>query len=33
MVIGMFLAHLVGDYILQWDGLARWKSREALRWH
>jgi hypothetical protein len=24
----MFLAHLVGDYILQWDALARWKSRE-----
>ena len=28
MVIVMFLAHLVGDYILQWDALARWKSRE-----
>lgn len=28
MVIAMFLAHLVGDYILQWDGLAQWKSRE-----
>ena len=28
MVIGMFLAHLVGDYILQWDTLARWKSKE-----
>jgi hypothetical protein len=28
MVIGMFLAHLVGDYILQWDALARWKSKE-----
>ncbi len=28
MVIAMFLAHLVGDYVLQWDGLARWKSRE-----
>jgi hypothetical protein len=27
MVIAMFLAHLVGDYVLQWDGLARWKSR------
>jgi hypothetical protein len=24
----MFLAHLVGDYILQWDGLAMWKARE-----
>jgi hypothetical protein len=23
----MFLAHLVGDYILQWDSLATWKSR------
>jgi hypothetical protein len=23
----MYLAHLVGDYILQWDSLARWKSR------
>src|SRR5438094_197326 len=29
MVIGMFLAHLVGDYVLQWDSLARWKSREV----
>ncbi len=28
MVIAMFLAHLVGDYILQWDTLAYWKSRE-----
>jgi len=28
MVIAMYLAHLVGDYILQWDSLARWKSRE-----
>lgn len=24
----MFLAHLVGDYVLQWDALAQWKSRE-----
>lgn len=24
----MFLAHLVGDYVLQWDALAAWKSRE-----
>jgi len=24
----MFLAHLVGDYILQWDSLAQWKARE-----
>ena len=29
MVIAMFLAHLVGDYVLQWDSLARWKSREV----
>ena len=28
MVMAMFLAHLVGDYVLQWDELARWKSRE-----
>ena len=28
MIISMFLAHLVGDYILQWDELALWKSRE-----
>ena len=28
MVIAMFLAHLVGDYILQWDSLAQWKARE-----
>jgi len=28
MVIAMYLAHLVGDYVLQWDALARWKSRE-----
>jgi hypothetical protein len=28
MVTAMFLAHLVGDYVLQWDGLACWKSRE-----
>jgi len=28
MVMAMFLAHLVGDYILQWDALAAWKSRE-----
>lgn len=23
----MFLAHLVGDFVLQWDALALWKSR------
>ena len=28
MIIVMFLAHLVGDYILQWNSLAAWKSRE-----
>jgi len=28
MAIALFLSHLVGDYWLQWDGLARWKSRE-----
>ncbi len=28
MVIAMFLSHLIGDYVLQWDSLARWKSRE-----
>ncbi len=27
MIISMFLAHLVGDYILQWNSLAAWKSR------
>ncbi|MFT5193342.1 MAG: hypothetical protein ACI9EW_000824 [Cellvibrionaceae bacterium] len=27
MIISMLLAHLVGDYILQWDSLAMWKSR------
>jgi hypothetical protein len=27
MVIAMLLAHLVGDYILQWDSLAAWKGR------
>lgn len=26
MVLAMLLAHLVGDYILQWDNLSRWKS-------
>lgn len=28
MIGAMLLAHLVGDYILQWDRLALWKSRE-----
>ncbi len=27
MIIAMLLAHLVGDYVLQWDKLAAWKSR------
>ncbi len=27
MVLAMLLAHLVGDYVLQWDQLAYWKSR------
>src|SRR5512139_1795950 len=26
MIISMLLAHLVGDYVLQWDALARWKG-------
>jgi hypothetical protein len=29
MVTAMLLAHLVGDYLLQWDRLAFWKSREV----
>ena len=28
MIVTTLLAHLVGDYILQWDSLARWKGRE-----
>lgn len=27
MLLAMLLAHLVGDYILQWDKLSRWKSQ------
>ena len=27
MLQSMFLAHLLGDYVLQTDGLVRWKSR------
>ncbi|HLB49282.1 MAG TPA: DUF3307 domain-containing protein [Anaerolineales bacterium] len=27
MFIAMLLAHLVGDYVLQWDSLAVWKSK------
>ncbi len=29
MIIAMLLAHLVGDYILQWETLAQRKSREV----
>src|SRR5262245_7715345 len=29
MVLAMFLAHLIGDFVLQWDRLAPWKSREV----
>jgi len=29
MVLALLLAHLVGDYILQWDGLSRWKSEKV----
>jgi hypothetical protein len=29
MVQAMFLAHLLGDYVLQTDALARWKSRSV----
>lgn len=28
MIMAMILAHLVGDYILQWNSLAVWKARE-----
>ena len=28
MILAMLLAHLVGDYILQWDNLSRWKSEK-----
>jgi hypothetical protein len=27
MIIALLLAHLVGDYVLQWDALAAWKGR------
>jgi hypothetical protein len=27
MILSMFWAHLVGDYVLQWDKLAMWKSQ------
>lgn len=27
MITSMLLAHLVGDYVLQWDSLAMWKAK------
>ena len=27
MTLSMLLAHLIGDYVLQWDKLAQWKAR------
>ena len=27
MVYALLLAHLLGDYVFQWDTLARWKTR------
>ena len=27
MIAAMLLAHIVADYVLQWDGLVRWKSK------
>lgn len=29
MIIAMLLAHLMGDYVLQWDALANWKGRSV----
>ena len=29
MIIAMLLAHLVGDFVLQWDALAAWKGRSV----
>ena len=29
MILSVFLSHLVGDYILQWDKLAYWKSQKV----
>lgn len=29
MILALLLAHLVGDYILQWDSLSRWKSEKV----
>jgi hypothetical protein len=28
MIVAMFMAHLPGDFVLQWARLAQWKSRE-----
>ena len=28
MVLAMYLSHLIADYVLQWDRLALWKSRQ-----
>lgn len=28
MIFAMIFAHLAGDYLLQWDSLAAWKSRD-----
>ena len=28
MALSMYLSHLIADYVLQWDRLALWKSRE-----
>lgn len=28
MIFAMIFAHLTGDYLLQWDSLAAWKSRD-----
>ena len=30
MITAMFLAHFVGDFVLQWDNLAQWKGRSYL---
>ncbi len=30
MILSIFLSHLVGDYILQWDKLAYWKSQKLM---
>ncbi|GAB4152342.1 MAG: hypothetical protein Fur0021_17010 [Candidatus Promineifilaceae bacterium] len=30
MVIAMFLAHLIGDFVLQWNKLANWKSQATM---